>query len=72
MQTRKPPIPLAFLLPILAAAFVAVLGGGLGVIFIVIYASSLHEWGVIVLGMLLVIGVPIVAALVSRETKRGE
>ncbi len=67
MRTRKAPIPLALLLPILAALFVAVWGGGLGVMFMLLFDTSMHEWAVIVVGLFLVVGIPSAAAIFSRS-----
>lgn len=60
----------AVLFPLLAVITVVVLGGGLGVTFMLLYETSWHEWGVIGLGMLLVVGVPVAAALVQRAQER--
>ena len=59
-------LAMSVLFPILAALTVAVYGGGLGVIFILIYESALGAEGVIVLGMVILIGVPGAAALAQR------
>lgn len=64
-MVRKSPIPLPFLLPILAALFVAVWGGGLGVLFMILAETSLGHWSVVILGVVLVVAVPTIAALVS-------
>ncbi len=69
---RKSPIPLLFLLPVLAALFVVVWGGGLGVLFMVVAETSLHEWAVVTIGILLVFGVPTVAALLSNALDKPQ
>ena len=61
---------MAFLFPVLAVLFIAGFAGGLGVIFILLNSTAVGEWGVIVLGMALVVGVPGVAALVHRMLQR--
>ena len=60
----------AILFPLLAVITVILLGGGLGVTFMLLNETSLHEWGVVGLGMLLVVSVPAVAALVQRAQER--
>jgi len=67
MRTRKAPIPLALLLPILSALFVVVWGGGLGVVFMLLFDTSMHEWAVIIVGLMFVVGIPSVAAIFSRS-----
>ena len=44
-----------------------ILAGGLGVIFMVLEASSLHVWGPIILGMILTVGVPTVAGILDSK-----
>ncbi len=68
-------VPMSLWLPALAALFIATLGGGLGVIFMVLLSVG-HDtipksWGrtgeelfVIILGVVLVVGVPVAGALV--------
>ena len=36
MDIRKAPIPLSLLLPLLSVLFIVILGGGLGVIFMIL------------------------------------
>jgi len=60
----------ALLFPFLAVLTIAVYAGGLGVIFMVLYETALKQWAVVILGMLLVVGVPSLAALLhSRMDK---
>ena len=60
---------LAMVIPLLAIIVIASFAGGLGVIFMLLYASALGKWGVIVLGMILIIGVPVVAYYMERKTE---
>ena len=61
--------PLAMALPLLAALFVVVWGGGLGVIFIVLNETTGGIWGAIIIGMALVVGIPSLAALLSASRR---
>ena len=63
-------IPLSILLPILSMLFVIAVGGGLGVIFILISKTSLHQWGAVIIGTSLVFIVPLVAMIITAP-KRG-
>lgn len=58
---------MSMLLPILAILFVVVWGGGLGVIFIVLNETGAREFGAIGIGLGLVVFVPIIAGLLSRQ-----
>lgn len=60
-------IPLPLLLPVGAAMFLATVGGGLGVLFMV-----LGERAAIVIGVLLAAGVPLVGALLARRLAARE
>ena len=68
-------LPMSIWLPAFAALFIATIGGGLGVIFMVLLSvghdTIPHSWGrtgeelfVIILGVSIVVGVPIIGALV--------
>ena len=57
--------PLPFILPLVAILFIVLLGGGLGVSFILLNRTGLEEWGSIIIGVALVLGVPAVAALLT-------
>ena len=70
MDIRKTPIPLILLLRLLSVLFIVILGGGLGVIFMILYSTSLHEWGVIILGMAFVVGVPAIAAIIAKRYEK--
>ena len=58
------------LFPLLAVAIIAAYAGGLGVLFIFVYKTSIHEWGVIIIGVALVVLVPVFAALAQRAVER--
>ncbi len=64
---RRPPLPL--ILPLLAVLFIVIVGGGLGVSFILLDKTGLEEWGSIIVGMALVIGVPIVGGLLTMPKR---
>ena len=64
---RQPPLPL--ILPLLSILFIVILGGGLGVSFILLDKTGLGEWGAIIVGMALVIGVPIVGGLLTMPKR---
>ncbi len=61
------PTTMAALLPIMAAIFIVIWGGALGVIFILLYKTPLGEWGAVILGMALVIGIPAIAGLLAKD-----
>ena len=63
-------VGMALLIPFVTVLVILGYAGGLGVIFILLNESALGEWGVIVLGVLLVVGVPGVAALVQQRVER--
>ncbi len=58
---------LAMLLPVLAILVIAAYAGGLGVLFMIINSTTIHETGVIILGVALVVGVPAGAYLIQRR-----
>ncbi len=61
---NRPPLP--FLLPLAAIMFVVVWGGGLGAIFIVLARkTALEQWGAVIIGLALVVGVPFIASLLT-------
>ena len=66
----KERITMAGLFPLLAVLIIATFAGGLGVIFMVLESSAAEEWGVIGLGMTLVVGVPAAAALIQQRVER--
>ena len=61
---------MAMLFPLLAVLTIVVYAGGLGVIFMVLNSTALEEWGVVILGVLLVVGVPTAAALLQQRVER--
>ena len=67
---NKDLMEMALLFPFLAVLTVILYAGGLGVIFIVVNETAVGEWGVIVIGLALVVGVPTVAALLQRVAER--
>ena len=60
----------ALLIPLLSVLVIVAFGGGLGVTFMLINETALGEWGVVALGLALVVGVPAVAALAQRSVER--
>ena len=56
----------AMIFPILAMLTIAIFAGGLGVIFMVINSTPIHETGVIILGLCILIVVPLVASFIQR------
>ena len=65
---KRPPLP--FILPLLAGLFIVIWGGGLGVGFILLNETRLEELGAIIVGMVLVIGVPIVGGLLTMPRRQ--
>lgn len=61
---------MAVLFPVLSVLLIALVAGGLGVIFTVIHETTHSETGVLILGVALVVGVPAVAALAQRMVER--
>ena len=58
----------AIWIPAAAVFFVGLYAIGLGVVFTTIYVNTeLKAWGVIILGLLLVVGVPAVSAYLERK-----
>ena len=60
----------AMIFPILAVLTIAIFAGGLGVIFMVINATPIHETGVIILGMAILILVPLGAYFAQRVIEK--
>ena len=60
-------IPLVIFLPLVSMIFLVVWGGGLGVIFILLYQTGLKQWGSVILGSALVVLVPLFAYLAVRR-----
>ena len=61
---------MAMLFPLLAVVTIAGFAGGLGVIFMVLYSTALEAWAVVILGSILVVGVPGAAALAQSRLER--
>ena len=61
---------MAMLFPFLAVVTIAAFAGGLGVIFMVLNSTALEAWGVVILGVILVVGVPGAAALAQSRLER--
>ena len=59
------------LFPFLAVFLIALYGGGLGVLFIVLF-KTIGVFSVIILGSALVFGVPIIAYLLTRNEPMEE
>ena len=66
----KDRLAMSALFPLLAVAIIVAYAGGLGVLFILVYKSSLHEWGVIIIGVALVVLVPLIASLAQKAVER--
>ena len=60
---------LPFVLPLAAILFIVIWAGGLGVSFIFLEKTRLGEWGVIILGLAVVVGVPAIASLVALSRR---
>ena len=61
---------MSMLFPLLAVIVIATYAGGLGVIFMLINETELERWGVIILGMAILIGVPTTAAIVQQIVEK--
>tara|TARA_B110000263_G_C14932641_1_gene339950 strand:- start:26 stop:247 length:222 start_codon:yes stop_codon:yes gene_type:complete len=60
-------IKMAILIPLISVICVAIIGGLIGFIFILLYKTTgLHEWGSVILGMALVVLVPAAAFLLQN------
>lgn len=60
----------SMMFPILAVLVIAAYAGGLGVLFMVIESTGAGVWGVIVLGVAIVVGVPSAAALLQKMVEK--
>ncbi len=60
----------SMLFPILAVLVIAAYAGGLGIIFMVIEGTGAGIWGVIVLGVAIVVGVPSAAAMFQKMAEK--
>ena len=61
---------LAVLIPLLSIAIIAVFAGGLGVVFMLLEHAMHNEIGVMVLGMMFVVVVPILAYVAQRAVEK--
>jgi uncharacterized protein YybS (DUF2232 family) len=61
---------MSVLFPLLAILLIAVYAGGLGVIFMMLEATGLGEWGPILLGVILVVAVPVLAYMLQQRVER--
>ncbi len=61
---------LAVLFPLLALAIIAGFAGSLGLFFLYIEHAMHNEWGVVIVGMLLVVLVPGVAFMAQRAVEK--
>ena len=61
---------MSMLFPLLAVIVIATYAGGLGVIFILIHETGLKQWGVVALGMVILIAVPTTAAIVQQLVEK--
>ena len=68
---RPDQIKLALLIPALSVVIVAVIGGGIGFIFIGLLKVGWGEWGAVIIGLALVILVPTIAFAMERMYERG-
>ena len=66
----KDRLAMSALFPLLAVAIIVAYAGGLGVLFILVHESALHEWGVIIIGVALVVLVPLIAAMAQKAVER--
>ena len=66
------PLKLAILIPIASVVVVVALGGGLGVLFIGLDKAGAGEWGAVIIGIALVVGVPAVAFLLQQRFEKNE
>ena len=66
----KERMTMALLFPVLAILTVVIFAGGLGVIFMLVESTALGAWGVVLLGMALVVGVPTATALLQWVVER--
>lgn len=68
MEREKRRLWDAIWIPAASVFFVGLFAIGLGVVFTTIYVNTeLKQWGVIILGVMLVVGVPVVAAYLERK-----
>ena len=61
---------MAMIFPLLAVLLIAGFAGGLGVIFMVVESTAAEAWGVVGLGMAVLIGVPAAAAIIQWRVEK--
>ena len=61
---------LAVGIPLLSLAVIAVYAGTVGTIFVQVHHAMHNPWGVVILGMVLVIGVPVAAFLAQNAVEK--
>ena len=66
----KERMTMAMLFPALAVITIAAYAGGLGVIFMVLDSTVLEIWSVVILGIIILVGVPTAAALLQQRFER--
>ena len=60
---KRPPLPI--LIPLASILFIVLWGGGLGATFIFVGKAGAEQWGAVFIGLGLVLGVPLVASLLT-------
>ncbi len=63
----KERILMSTLFPIIIVLLISAFAGGLGILFMYLYSTQMEEWAVIILGVILVIAVPGIAALLQKN-----
>ena len=61
---------LAIAIPILSLVVIAAYAGTLGFTFVSVHHAMHNPWGVVILGMSLVVGVPVVAFLAQNAVEK--
>jgi hypothetical protein len=61
---------LAVFIPLLSMVVIAVFAGSLGVTFMYLHHVMHNEWGVVIIGMSLVVFVPVVAFLAQNAVEK--
>ena len=61
---------LAIVVPLLSLVVIAAYAGTVGFTFVSVHHAMHNPWGVVILGMLLVVGVPAVAFLAQNAVEK--
>ncbi len=61
---------LAIAIPILSLVVIAAYAGTVGFTFVRVHHAMHNPWGVVILGMMLVVGVPLVAFLAQNAVEK--